>query len=241
MRRPCASNHASPGRPGSTAAPIALQQAEQPLPLVRHAGGVGRDEPQRRAAGERLPQPQPGAHAVGLGGRGGLADQLLAPRLRRERDRAGGQRLAPAGGDGELEAGDLDADDQERTHVRTRGKRSDGCRAGFRCVANPAEVEQGATARFTSVRALGAAVRCIALLAPAAAGAHSDPLHDADRDRHLRRLLGRACRARSPTRSTRRATGDEVVVASGVYTRQGRARGRDDRRPRRRRPGGRRC
>jgi hypothetical protein len=91
----------------------ALEQDQQPLPLVRHPRRVGRDEPQGGAAGERLPQPQAGAHAVGLGGGGGLADQLLASRLRGQRDGPGGQGLAAAGGDRELETGDLGADDQD--------------------------------------------------------------------------------------------------------------------------------
>ena len=59
------------------------------------------------------PSRSPALHAVGLGGRGHLADQLLAPRLGRQGDRARGQRLAAAGGDGELEARDEDADDHD--------------------------------------------------------------------------------------------------------------------------------
>ena len=95
----------------------ALEGGEHAVPLVGHAGRVGGDQAQARAARERLPQPQPGLHAVRLGGRGGLADQRLAARLGRERDRPARQLGPPAGGDGELEAGKEDADDH-RTHVR---------------------------------------------------------------------------------------------------------------------------
>ena len=91
-----------------------LQRAHVRVPRVGHPGRVGRDEPQRRAARERLPQPQPGAQAVRLGGRGDLADELLAPRLGRQRHRPGRQHLAAAGGDGEREAREQDADDHER-------------------------------------------------------------------------------------------------------------------------------
>ena len=94
-----------------------LEGADDALPGVGHAGRVGRDEAQRRAAGQRLPQPQAGADAVGLGGGGRLADQRLAADLRRQRQRAGGEGLAAAGGDGELEAGKEDADDHKGEHT----------------------------------------------------------------------------------------------------------------------------
>ena len=89
-----------------------LERGQQALPLVGHTGRVGSDEPQRRAARERLPQPQAGAYAVGLGGRRDLADELLAPGLGGQRDRPGSQHLTAAGGDGELEPRDEGADDQ---------------------------------------------------------------------------------------------------------------------------------
>ena len=114
-----------PGAPGLDGRADALQPGEQALPLVGHPGRVRRHEPQRRTAGQRLPEPQPGAHAVGLGGRGRLADQLLAPRLGRQRDRPGGQRLAAAGGDRRARSGGSGRRRSRRTHVRT----SDGCRA----------------------------------------------------------------------------------------------------------------
>ena len=102
----------------------ALERGEHAVPPVGHARGIGGDEPQRRAAGERLPQPQPGAHAVGLGGRGGLPDQRLAPRLRRQRDRPARQLGPPAGGDGEGEAGQQDADDHANTCSHPAGVRA---------------------------------------------------------------------------------------------------------------------
>ena len=91
----------------------ALQRAHAGIPRIGHPDRVGRQQPQRRTARERLPQPQPGAHAVGLGRRRDLADQLVAPRLRGQGDRARRQHIAPAGGDGEREAREQDADDHE--------------------------------------------------------------------------------------------------------------------------------
>ena len=95
-----------------------LECGHDALPRVRHSGRVRRDEAQRRAAGQRLPQPQARMDAVGLGGGGRLADQRLAPDLRRQRERTGRERLPAAGGDGEFEAGKEDADDHRGTHVR---------------------------------------------------------------------------------------------------------------------------
>ena len=89
----------------------ALQRGDDALPGVGDAGRVGGDEAQGRAAGERLPQPQAGADAVGLGGGGGLADQGLAADLGSEREWARGEGFAAAGGDRELEAWEKDADD----------------------------------------------------------------------------------------------------------------------------------
>ena len=86
--QPAGAEPGGAGRAGLHRGADALQRAQAGVPRVGHADRVGRDEAQRRAARERLPQPQPGAHAVGLGRRGGLADQLLAPRLRRQGDRA---------------------------------------------------------------------------------------------------------------------------------------------------------
>ena len=89
----------------------ALQRGDDALPGVGDARRVGRDEAQGRAAGERLPQAQAGADAVGLGGGGGLADQGLAADLGSEGERARGEGFATAGGDRELEAWEEDADD----------------------------------------------------------------------------------------------------------------------------------
>ena len=90
-----------------------LQRAHPGVPGVGDPDRVGRHEAQGRAARERLPQPQPRAQAVGLGGRGDLADELLAPRLGRQGDRPGGQHVPAPGGDGEREARQEDADDHE--------------------------------------------------------------------------------------------------------------------------------
>ena len=106
----------------------ALERGEQAIPPVGYARGVGGDQLQRRAARERLPQPQPGAHAVGLGGRRRLPDQRLAPRLGRERDRPARQLRAPAGGDGEGEAGDQDADDHGEHMFASGGRPGKGDR-----------------------------------------------------------------------------------------------------------------
>ena len=116
-RRPRSSNQAVPGRSRLDRGADALQGADDSLPGVGHAGRVGRHQAQRRAAGQCLPQAQAGADAVGLGGGGGLADQRLAADLRRQCERAGGQGLAAAGGDGELEAREMDADDHEGEHT----------------------------------------------------------------------------------------------------------------------------
>ena len=110
------------GRPGLHRRPDPLQRAHPGVPGVGDPGRVGRDEPQRRAARERLAQPQPRAQAVGLGGRGDLADELLAPRLGRQGDRPGRQHVPAPGGDGEREARQQDADDH-RTYVRTSRRR----------------------------------------------------------------------------------------------------------------------
>ena len=88
-----------------------FQRAHQALPGVGDPGRVGRHQAQRGTAGERLPQPQARADAVGLGGGRGLADQGLATDLGRERQRAGGERLSATRGDRELEAWKKDADD----------------------------------------------------------------------------------------------------------------------------------
>ena len=98
-------------------APMPSSARQHAVPRVRHPRGIGRHQPQGGTARERLPQPQPRADAARLGGGRGLADALLAPRLGGERDRPRGQPGTAAGGDGELEARNQDADDH-RTHVR---------------------------------------------------------------------------------------------------------------------------
>ncbi len=103
-----------PGEPGSAGLngrADALQAGQHALPCIGNARRIGRDEPERRAARQRLPQPQARAHALCLGGRRDLAGDRLAPRLRRERGWARGERLAPAGGDDEREPREHYADD----------------------------------------------------------------------------------------------------------------------------------
>ena len=80
---------------------------------MRGALGVGRDQPQLGAARERLAEPHPGMDAERLGRARDLAHDLLAVRLRRERDRLP-QQLAPCPHRRQqLEAGDQDADDHD--------------------------------------------------------------------------------------------------------------------------------
>jgi HemK-like putative methylase len=64
-----------------------LQRGEHAVPLVGHAGRVGRHEPERRAARHRLAQAHPAHDPVGLGRRRDLPHHLLAPGLRGERSR----------------------------------------------------------------------------------------------------------------------------------------------------------
>ena len=53
-----------------------LEPLQQPVPALGDADRVGRDQPQRGAAGERLPEGHPGLDAVGLGGGGDLPHRL---------------------------------------------------------------------------------------------------------------------------------------------------------------------
>ena len=79
----------------STAAPIPSSAVDDALPRVGHAGRVGRDEAQRRAAGQRLPEPQAGADAVGLGGR--PTSRRSAARARSPAPARAGRPRAPPG------------------------------------------------------------------------------------------------------------------------------------------------
>jgi hypothetical protein len=83
----------------------ALQSRDDALPGVGDTGGIGRDQAQCGTAGEGLAETQPGAEAVGLCGGGRLADQLLTPDLRGQRQRRRGKGFATTRGDRELEAG----------------------------------------------------------------------------------------------------------------------------------------
>ena len=99
-----------------------LQAHEQPLPEVGDAGGIGRDERQPRAAGQRLPQPHPGVDAERLRGQRDLPHLLRPARLRRQRDRALQQFGPVTEGGGEGKAG-IRTQTIIRTYVRTDGGR----------------------------------------------------------------------------------------------------------------------
>src|SRR3954471_23970254 len=129
----------------------ALEPGEDALPCVGDADRIGRDEMQRRAAGEGLAHPHAGMDAEGLGGRGDLPHVLLATGLRRECRRVPEQGPATAGGDRELEAWKQDADDHDRTHVRIVGGWMEGPRDALR--ESPAQPSRGAAiwARRTAI------------------------------------------------------------------------------------------
>ena len=119
-RRPADSKKAAPARSDSTCGADPLEPVEHRVPERAHALGVGRHEPQRRAARHRLAQPHAAHHAEGLGRRRHLPHHLLAPGLGRQRGRLGEQRPPVPESGQELEAGVEDADDHDRTHVRIR-------------------------------------------------------------------------------------------------------------------------
>ena len=120
-RRPRASKHADPGRSLSTAAPTASRRASTRSHASATPTGSGGVSASRGARASASPSRIPGMDAERLGRLRDLADELLAPRLGRQRHRPLRERRAAAGGDGELEAGQEDADDHDRTHVRMRG------------------------------------------------------------------------------------------------------------------------
>ena len=62
-----------------------LQPAQQPLPQLRLANRVGRDQLQRRTAGKRLPQGHAGMNAALFGSAGDLAQRLAGAGQRGER------------------------------------------------------------------------------------------------------------------------------------------------------------
>ena len=101
-----------------------FQRAHHALPGVRDAGRVGRDQAKRGTAGERLAEPQPGADAVGLSSRRGLADHRLTADLGRERQRPRGKRFSTTRGDRELEAWKKDADDHLSNTCSHRWRRN---------------------------------------------------------------------------------------------------------------------
>ena len=100
-----------PGTVGLDRRADRLECPDDPLPRVGDPDRVGRHERQTRAARERLAQAHPGMDAERLGRVRDLADELLAARLRCEGGRPLQERLAPAGGDGELESWKHYADD----------------------------------------------------------------------------------------------------------------------------------
>ena len=125
-RRPCSSNQAMPGLSDSTAAPMPSSAPTTRSHASATPAGSGVTRRRVGTAGERLPQPQPGTDAVGLGGGRGLADQGLATDLGRERQRTRGERLSATGGDRELEAWKKDADDHRQNRCSHGGRRN-GC------------------------------------------------------------------------------------------------------------------
>ena len=69
-----------------------LQASQRLLPGRLRALGIGRHQRQLGAAGERLAEAHPGAHAERLGGPGGLSDHLRPAGLGCQRQRPGEQR-----------------------------------------------------------------------------------------------------------------------------------------------------
>ncbi len=104
--------------------PDPLQPGQHRLPCARRALRVGRDQPQARAARERLADPHPGVDAERLRGPRDLSHDLRPVWLRRQRERLP-QQLAPgAHRRQQLESGDEDADDHNRTYVRMSASRA---------------------------------------------------------------------------------------------------------------------
>ena len=147
-QRPARLDAARPRRPATPAGGAALGG-------VGDGARVGGGQLEPRAAGDRLADPHPRAHAEGGGGRVHLADQRRAARLRAERDRRVGQR--PAQRHPQREAGDEDADDQlvgsghratqhRRTCVRWQGG-SVAARTTGRAASSAARRRPGCGAR----------------------------------------------------------------------------------------------
>ena len=101
-----------------------LEPLQQPVPALGDADRVGRDQPQRGAAGERLGEGHPGLDAVGLGGGGDLTHHLPPAREGSERDRL----VEPSAGvgDPEREAGDEDGGDHYTNVCSYANQRSQG-------------------------------------------------------------------------------------------------------------------
>ena len=95
-----------------------LEAVEHGVPQRAHPLGVGRHEPQGRAARHGLPQSHPPHDPERLGRGGHLPHHLLASRLRGQRGRLGEQCAPISESRQELEAGVEDANDHDRTHVR---------------------------------------------------------------------------------------------------------------------------
>ena len=88
-----------------------LQAGQQRLGCLLDGAGVGSDQPQPGAAGDRLADAHAGSHAEGRGGGVRLADPGRAAGLGRERHRHLGQAAAVGERHPQGEAGDEHADD----------------------------------------------------------------------------------------------------------------------------------
>ena len=162
------------GRPGAVGLDLGadrLEPVEHAVPERAHALGIGRDQPQRRAARHRLAQPHPPHDPERLGRGGDLPHHLLAARLGRERDRLGQQRPPVPQRRKQLEAGVEDADDHDE-HMFASGPAA--CKRDARRTA--AIGLRAAYERPHGMRALGRA-RPGALRAHAPATMLATPVH----------------------------------------------------------------
>ncbi len=102
-----------------------LQAQDHPLGRLGRRRGVGGHQVEPGAAGQRLAHPQPGPHALGLGGRGAEPHDLGRARGRAERHRAVHRPAGREQRDQQREAGDVSGDDHTNTCSHT-GRRY-GC------------------------------------------------------------------------------------------------------------------
>ena len=101
-----------------------FQSHQQPLPEVRHSHRVWRDQHQARASGERFAKAHAGMDPERLGGERYLAHLLRLSGLWGQRCGDFQQAVSFARRDCKLESGEKNANDHERTNVRTRSGRT---------------------------------------------------------------------------------------------------------------------